>query len=112
MDNTQEITFIDGIPYVLHKGELKNYDRLRLKRRRKKFVRIVKRVISGPIFGLLVGILVGKVLGLSVAISLVMAAVLVAGGMWLPLRYVKRMYIGVVGSLYLYLVWQIISHAV
>lgn len=111
MDNTQEITFIEGIPYVLHKGELKNYDRLRLKRRRKKFVKLVKRVVSGPIFGMLAGILIGKVLGLSMAIGLAMAAVLVAAGIWLPFLYVKRIYIGVISCLYLYLAWQMISHA-
>lgn len=104
METTEKPTVIDGTEYIWHKDGWKEYAKYQNKHRRRKFVRLVKRGVAGPLFGFLLALATYRFLAFPLAGSLAAGLAVAAIGMYVRFRYVKYVYVGLVGLLYLFLI--------
>ncbi len=99
----KSLTEIDGTTYIWYKNNWKNYEKYRLKHRRKKFVRLVKRSVAGPIAGLFLAIVAYQAFKIHWLACVGIGLAATAVGLYLRFRYVKYVYLAVVSILYLFL---------
>jgi hypothetical protein len=111
METTEKLTVIDGTEYIWHKEGWKEYAKYQNKHRRKKFVRLVKRGVAGPVFGFLLTFATHRFFAFPLAGSLAAGLAVTAIGLYVRFRYVKYVYVVLVGLLYLFLILRTVLAA-
>jgi|GEM_PF-3885465 len=98
----------EGTWYIWHKNAWKSYDKYRIKHRKKKFVRIVTRIVAGPTAGGILAILTYQLLQLPLLACAGLALGIAWMGLYLRFCHVKYVYLGLVISLYLFLILRML----
>lgn len=108
---TKQVMEVDGKLYVWRKNAWRNYDKYRIKHRRKKFVRLVKRITAGPVAGSVLTLLSYRIFGLPLLVCIGIALGMTATGLYLRFRYVKYVYLVLVACLYVFLLIRMLLQA-
>lgn len=86
------------------------FERIKAKRRRKVFVKWLKRVMVGPLLGLWMAIISFNIFNTSLVFSMILLMTLTCVGLLAKFRYIKYVYISFVAGIYILLISNVMTN--